>query len=498
VNRPRQPAAALAAAGVLFLLLATANAAGYRYGVSDQAFHVPSIVRALDRSAFPRDAALIDAQGRLMVFDDAVAWVVQTTGLSLEAVFFAGYLLTAALLWAGVMLVGARLFGSAWATLLLGIILTLRHRIPRTSANSIEPYFYPRTLAFSIGVLAIAAVLSRRHWLPLLLVAAAALVHITTGAWFAVLIAVAMARARLVPYRLALAAAAALAAGLAVAIATGGLQPLLRPIDPAWAAVINTKDSLDPTAWPIWAWAANLGLPALLIAIHQLRRKWKTSTRADEGIVWGALALTLLFLLTLPLVAWGAVLPTQLQISRVFWLVDLVVAVYGVALLADAAARAGTRAPLVAATALLLGISVARGAYVMRVEYPERRLVAVHLPASDWTDAMTWLSRGPRDLHVLAHPGHALLYGSSVRVAAQRDVVLEDAKDTAVALYSRDIAMRVADRRTALGDDFDRLTAEQVSSLADRYGVDVLVTAGRELPFPVAYQNSTFRVYDLR
>ena len=83
-------------------------------------------------------------------------------------------------------------------------------------------------------------------------------------------------------------------------------------------------------------------------------------------------------------------------------------------------------------------------------------------------------------------------------MAAHRDVVLEDAKDTAVALYSRAVAMRVGDRRAAIGHDFDRLTAEQVSRLADRYDIDLLVTAGRELPFPVAYQNASFRVYDLR
>jgi hypothetical protein len=187
-----------------------------------------------------------------------------------------------------------------------------------------------------------------------------------------------------------------------------------------------------------------------------------------------------------------------LQISRVFWLVDLVVVMYGVALLADYARRAGSRVPLAVATAAVLLFSAARGAYVMLVEYPERRLFALHLPASDWTDAMAWVSRQPRDLHVLAHPGHALVYGSSVRVAARRDVVLDEAKDTALALYSRALAMRVVDRRTALGDDFDRLTAERARALADRYAVDVLVTAGGELPFPVAYQNETFRVYDLR
>jgi len=57
------------AGGVLFAVVATANGAGYRYGVSDQAFYIPVVTRALDADAFPRDARLIDAQGQ--PFDSA-------------------------------------------------------------------------------------------------------------------------------------------------------------------------------------------------------------------------------------------------------------------------------------------------------------------------------------------------------------------------------------------------------------------------------------------
>ena len=46
-------------------------------------------------AAFPRDAALIDAQGRLMLVDEALAGWSRATGLSLERVFLAGYLLVA-------------------------------------------------------------------------------------------------------------------------------------------------------------------------------------------------------------------------------------------------------------------------------------------------------------------------------------------------------------------------------------------------------------------
>ena len=65
-------------------MLSTANGGMYRYGVSDQAFYIPVVTRALDPAAFPRDAALIDAQGHLMLADEVLAALVRTTGASIE------------------------------------------------------------------------------------------------------------------------------------------------------------------------------------------------------------------------------------------------------------------------------------------------------------------------------------------------------------------------------------------------------------------------------
>lgn len=499
MNEQRWPTVALAAAGLVFVLLATVNSAGYRYGVSDQAFHVPAIVRALDPAAFPRDAALLDSQARFMLFDDVVALAVRATGLSLEAVFFTGYLVTAGLLWAGILLIGRQLLQSPLATLLLGAAVTLRHRIPRTSANSIEPYFYPRTLAFALGVLAISALLRRRRGPALLLVAASALVHVTTGAWFAVLIGVACVclTGRVRRFQVAAAAVACAAIVAAWLTASGRLQALIIPIDATWLDVIGTKDSLFPTDWPLWAWLANLGLPVALLLIDHWRGRLGTRRVEDRALVTGAMALAALFLVTLPMVAARWALPTQLQISRVFWLIDFVALMYGIALLADLSRRPHARVSLRAAAVVIAALSIGRGAFVMLSEYSERRVFQLTLPASDWTAAMGWLARQPVDTHVLAHPGHALLYGSSVRVAAHRDVVLEDSKDTAVALYSRELALRIGERRRSLAD-FEQLSSTRALAVSLQYQVDYLVTAGAPLSFPLVYSNRTFRIYDMR
>ena len=498
MSERRWPATAVAVAGLpLFILLATANAAGYRYGVSDQAFHVPAAVHALNPSAFPRDAALLDVQARFMLFDDLVAAVIRATDFSLETTFLIGYLASTALLWAGLVLVGRARFTSRWALLLLGAAIAVRHRIPRTTVNSFEPYFYPRTLAFALGVLAIAAFLQRRRWPALAMTLAAALAHVTTGLWFLVLVGVAGARLDATIRRTLWAGVGVVLVATAWAAVSGRLAPLVAPMDDAWLGVMASNDSLFPSHWPAWAWVANLALPLLLLAIHRVRTHRRTARAEDGALMWGAVALVAVFAISLPLVTWRWTLPTQLQISRVFWLIDFLVIVYGVVLVSETAAAGRSRRLLPLVACGVVALSVARGGFVMFDEHSERSLFQVGLPASAWSDAMGWLAQQPLDVHVLADPGHVALYGSSVRVAAQRDVVLEDVKDTAVALYSRDVAMRVRERRASL-EDFAHLSTVRATALARKYAVDYLVTAGEPLAFPVAYRNATFRIYDLR
>jgi hypothetical protein len=480
---------AAVAGGILFCLLATANGAGYRYGVSDQAFYIPAVVHALDPAAFPRDGSLIDAQGRFMLLEEIVAALVRATGLSLETIFLAGYLLSVALIWAALLLVGTRLYRSTWAVAALGAAFTLRHRIPRTSANSFEPYFHPRMLAFGLGMLAVAAVLRRRWWGAVGLVAAMAIVHVTTALWFAVLIGVALAALDTTMRRLAVGAVGLAIAGVIGAAATGVLQPALTPMDGVWLQAVASKDSLFATDWPLWAWTANLAFLALLWWAHRARRLRGAATPEDDALVRGATVLVAVFVLTLPLVGIGAVFPTQLQISRVFWLVDALALVYVIGMLE-------TRAAAVRAVALaLIAFSAIRGGYVMLVERPDRALFATHIVDSPWEDAMRWIARQPPDVHVLADPGHAWKYGTSVRVAAARDVFLEEVKDSALAIYSRDVAVRVVERTAAIGD-FGALTPARARDLARRYDLDYLVVEA-DHALPLLYRNAQFRVYAL-
>jgi hypothetical protein len=145
---------------------------------------------------------------------------------------------------------------------------------------------------------------------------------------------------------------------------------------------------------------------------------------------------------------------------------------------------------------VLIAVSAIRAAYVMFIEHPERPLFAVRIADSPWEDAMRWIGREPITVHVLADPGHAWKFGVSVRVSPGRDVYLEEVKDAALAMYSRDIAERVVERTQVLGD-FANLTASHARELAGRYDLDYLVT-GADLPLPLVYRNTEFRIYGLR
>jgi hypothetical protein len=472
--------------GLVFAVLATANGAGYRYGVSDQAFYIPVVTRALEPSAFPHDATLIDAQGRLMLADELLAAIVRRTGLSIESLFFVTYVLSLALIWAALAAIGARLYSSIWGTIALGAAFTLRHRIPRTSANSFEPYFHPRMLAFALGLLAVAALLRRRYLPAIALIAIGAVVHVTTALWFSMLIGVALVvlERRLRPI--------AIAIGVAV-IATATWMftagPLRTRMDGLWLQAVAGKDSLFASQWPLWAWAANLALLGVLWWAHRRRAARGDASPEDGALVGGATALVVFFLATLPLVETHLAFPVQLQISRIFWLVDALATIYVLALFRNERTMRIVAAAIVA-------LSVARGVYVMKVERPDRGLFALHLAESPWVDVMQWLSTEPISTHVLADPGHAWKYGTSVRVAAGRDVFLEDVKDSAIAIYSRDVAARVIERAAAM-QDFSSLSAERARDLSSQYDLNYLVTEA-ELPLPIAYENDRFHIYRLK
>jgi hypothetical protein len=481
------------AGAALFLVLATSNAAGYRYGVSDQAFYIPAIIHAANPSTFPKDTALIESQAKLMALDEAFARVVTVTGLSLPALFAIGYVVSLLLIFAGLSSIGKTLYTHRWATIALLAAYTLRHQITKTSANTFEGYFHPRMMAFGVCTLAVAAFVRKKPWATIALVAAGGIIHPTTALWFALLLGVALfvAEPRLRP----LVGGGVVVATLAAVwmVTAGPMAGAFVRMDETWRQAVASKDTLFPTRWPAAAWLANLGTTAVFVWAYLDKRRRGAATAIDQGLAAGALALVAVFLVTLPLVASGLSFFVQLQISRVFWMIDLLATIY----LVGWFDLYENRRPLLRWVAcVLLTVAAARGIFVFAYERPDRRVVSYDFADTPWHDVMRWLRTQPVDVNVLADPGHAWKYGSSVRVSGERDVFLEEVKDSAVAIYSRDVAVRVLDRKAALGD-FSQLTAAGARELARRYELDYLI-APTPLALPVAYRNQQFIVYKLR
>ncbi len=476
-----------------FVLLCTLNSAGYRYGASDLAFYIPAVLERLDPSLFPRDGALIASQARLTMIDETIAALARASHLSLPSLFAALYVLTLALLLLGAWLIARRLYRSAWTAVALTVALTLKHEIAKSGTNTLEGYFHPRQLAFSLGTLALAALMRRRFVLAALLVVAGGMLHPTTALWFAIWLGVAVwideRRSR--PW-LTAAAAVALVGGVLL-LTVGPLAGRLVIMDPEWLATLVTKDYLFPLDWPLYVWMLNLGYLPIIWFIYTRRRAAGVLVPGERGIVFGCLSLALVFAAALPFNAARLAIVIQLQIPRIFWMLDFTAVAYSCWALVEAGTFTRRRAALVAGVLLLA--SSARSTYIKFVRFPERPIAQIRVPDSDWGRAMAWARTTPHDSHWLAHPLHAVEYGSSVRVAGERDVFVEGVKDAAIGMYERDVAIRTRDRLQEL-DRYEDMTADRARALAAKHGLDFMVSE-EELALPIAYASGSLRVYRL-
>ena len=187
----------------------------------------------------------------------------------------------------------------------------------------------------------------------------------------------------------------------------------------------------------------------------------------------------------------------QLQISRVLWPIEFLATVYLVWAISEGPWWSTLRARAVprVLVGVLAAASIARGAYILQVE-THRPLVRLQLPDGDWQRVATWARTSTSErAHFLIDPSDLDREGVSFRVAAGRDVFIEPSKDPSIAMYSRDIAMRVKERQAAL-PDFSLVTSAMVRDVTIRYGVTHLVSV-REFPFTPVFRSGRLRVYSL-
>ena len=474
---------------VPFVLLATANSAGYRYGASDLAFYGPAVMRQLDPDLFPRDRPVLDAQANLTFMDETVAAIARRTTTHLPSLFLGLYIVTLVLLAAGVTAIGTSFYRHRWTVAALLAAFTIRHAITKSGTNSLEGYFHPRQLAFAFGVIAMAAFLRGRPLLAALALVGAGSLHPTTTLWFAVWLAVAIFATARVRWPFAAGVAAVVAVSW-WAFAVGPLVGRLTLMDPEWLDALGGKDYLFPLGWPFAAWLANLAYVPIIVLAYRRRAASGLASRAERGMVIGCLALVAVFFVAVALNTARVALAIQLQPARIFWMLDFTATLYAVWALSEGELFSRPRPAIVAA--ILAVMALIRGAYVMKVEFPDRPLFETSVPG-DWGRVAAWAQATPKDTGWLADPMHAARYGTSLRMAAARDVFVEGSKDAAIGMYDRAIAFRTRDRLRELRD-FPALPVEQIQALGHRYGLGYFVTE-QQFPLPLAFEAGAIRVY---
>jgi len=486
----------VAAVFVPFVLLATLNSAGYRYGASDQAFYVPAALKSANPSLYPRDGALIQSQAKLTIVDEVIGQLARAH-VPLPAAFAALQIATLALLALAAIRLARSFYRTRWAGIALLAALTLRHAIIQSGTNTLEGYFHPRQLAFAIGALAIGSFIRGRYAAMWALVVIAGAVHPTTALWFAIWVGIAslVAEPRLRMPLAALVAVGALAAGWALTF--GPFAGRFVTMDEEWLATLTDKGYLFPLAWPLSAWLVNLAYIPLIVGLYAYRRKCGVLAPREQALVAGCLTLVVIFLSTLPFNAARLAFAIQLQPARIFWMLDLLAVIYVVWMAAEGGSRvvATSRRATIAALAIIT-LSTMRGVYIKTVEFPGRRIAQIGLQDNDWGRVMAWARASPITSGWLADPEHAVRYGTSLRVAGERDVCVEAIKDRAIGMYDRGMAMRTRDRVAAVGD-FHMLTPERARALAQQYDLHYLVSE-QELSLPIAFRSGDLRVYALR
>jgi hypothetical protein len=456
------------------------------------------MLEAINPALFPRDSDLIRSQARLTLADDVIGPVGRITGLSLPHLFVILQVVALSLLVLAAFSIGRVFYRTGWAAVALVAALSLRHAISKSGTNTLEGYFHPRQLSFAIGAFAIAGFLRGRYAVMAALLALAGALHPTTGLWLTLWMGVAIVVAeRGQPRKLRIplgVAAVALTIVAVGALTSGPLAGRLIVMDNEWLATLTSKDYLFPLDWPAVTWIVNLAYAPVILLIYRRRRDLGLAVDREGALVAGCLSLLGIFALALPFNAARVALAIQLQPARIFWMLDFLAVIYVVWAIAEGS-RANESRARVAAAAIAL-IALVRGSYVMFVEFPERRIVQANVPDDDWGRAMAWARATDVGSGWLADPAHAVRYGTSVRVAAERDVFVEAIKDAAVGMYDRSVALRTRDRVAEIGD-FSSLTPASARTLAHRYGLDYLVTE-QDLALPLAFRSGRLAIYRLR
>lgn len=456
---------------------------GYHPGLEDDAFYLAAIKRNLNPTLFPHDADFFRIQFQATIFDKLIALSSRITHLPVPC---------AALLWQfaaiffllhGCWRIARRCFShrtAQWAAVaLVSALLTIP--IPGIGINLADQYLHPRTLATAAIVVAIAAVVDRRHWLATILLAIAFSVHAimaSFGISFCLILFWCL--------RDTTREHEPIPVGVAMLLPLGVLLPLgwiFEPASDAWRQAAATRSFYFLGRWHWYEWLGVFAPMALLYGFqwftqHQATRDLATRAGVEvdeEDATLHALVMSLLYFGAFQTVVGLAImLPPGLERLRPFEPMRYLHLLYLLFFLITGGlvGRHLLRAHIYRWLALFIPLCAGMF-YAQRQMFPATEHIEWPGASSrnDWLQAFAWIrDNTPTDSLFALDPHYMELPGEDFhgfRALAERSVLADYDKDGGMAARVPSLAPRWLKEVTAQANwphfqahDFQRLKKE--------------------------------------
>ena len=509
----------------LLLVITTAAIAiqGYHPGLEDDAYYLAAIKRNLNPALFPHDADFFRLQFQATIFDKLIAESIRLTHLPIDLTILLWQFAATFLILAACRQIARRCFASPeaqWAAVLtVAVLLTIP--ISGTGISLTDQYLHPRALATAAILAAIVAILDQHRLRAVILLFAAATVHIIMAA-FGMSLCIFLAwrpsvsngenrnyekrndQTRKDEKRKEQATPSTL-----MALAALPLPWLFEPASEAWRQAAATRHFNLLSHWAWYEWLGVIAPLFLLYIFARIARRHESSTldRLSTGLLFYAI-----FQLAVALVI---MLPPQLERLRPFEPMRFLHLVYLLMFLIAGGLIGQHVLGKHVYRWLLLFIPLSAGMfYAQRQMYPSTAHLELpgRAPSNDWLRAFAWIrQKTPRqntptdalfalDPYYMQQPGEDF---HGFRALAERSALADMVKDPGMVARIPSLAPRWQNETNATSN-WRKFQPLDFQSLKNTFGVSWVVlsksnaanqsSAGMICP----YENQSVKVCEIK
>ncbi len=474
---------------------------GYHPGAEDDGVYLAAVKAAVNPALYPHDADFFQLQMRVSVFDSWMGHFIHLTGMPIAVAEIAWQFVSLFLIIWACWLILSHLYeeqSARWGGVaMVSAMLTLP--VAGTALYLADQYLHPRNPATALILLAVTRILARRRWQAFPLLLLAFVLHPLMGAMgvsFCFVLTLTLSepvRARVLSWRARLVPQPAHGATPLAAVVP--FAWLMDKPTPAYMDAIHSRHSYMLFQWTWYEWLGAIGPLIIFWLVAKIARKQSHETLSRFAMavfLYGAFQQILAILILGPrrLEALATLEPMRyLQLVYVFMMM-IFGAYLGKYLLKTAVWR----------WAAFLLLANGGMCYAQRQLFPATDHIELPGIASSnpWVQAFEWIrTNTPQNAYFAVDPNYMAAPGNdnhSFRALAERSVLADAVKDTAVVTKSPGIGMEWARQVHAAAGwshfqpaDFERLKAE--------FGVDwILVNNQQSAGMSCPWHNDTLSV----